>query len=116
VVDDDKEVIDLYKRYLSREGWNVIGTTEPDTVEQLASQFSPEIILLDVNMPNRTGWQVLESLKANADTSKIPVIICSIDDNRHRSEDLGAVNHLVKPFMEGDLVKAVREVETTRES
>ncbi len=115
-VDDDKEVIDLYKRYLSREGWNVIGTTEPDTVEQLATQFSPEIILLDVNMPNRTGWQVLESLKANANTNKIPVIVCSIDDNRNRSEDLGAANHLVKPFMEGDLVKAVREVETTRES
>jgi CheY-like chemotaxis protein len=110
-VDDDEEVIALYQRYLRREGWYVVGTTDPEDVENKISQYRPEIVLLDINMPNRSGWQVLEDLKSNEATRDTPVIVCSIDDNTTRSENMGAAKHLMKPFIEGDLIKAVRTVE-----
>ena len=111
VVDDEQEMIDLYQRYLSREGWQIIGTTQPETVETLIVEHTPEMILLDVNMPSRTGWEVLESLKSIDTMRDIPVIICSIDNDTSKSVSLGASQHLIKPFMEGDLISAVKQIE-----
>ncbi|MBI5930449.1 MAG: GAF domain-containing protein [Chloroflexi bacterium] len=110
-IDDELGMINLYRRYLSKEGWQVIGLTNPEETEEMVANHNPMMILLDINMPNRDGWQVLEKLKDTDHTYRIPVIVCSINTDTQRSYRLGAVNHLVKPFVETDLIKAVRETE-----
>ncbi|KAB2860385.1 MAG: response regulator, partial [Anaerolineae bacterium] len=110
-IDDELGMINLYRRYLTKEGWQVIGLTNPEEAEEMVANHNPMMILLDINMPNRDGWQVLEKLKDNDQTYHIPVIVCSISTDTQRSYRLGATNHLVKPFVETDLIKAVRETE-----
>ncbi len=111
-VDDELGIINLYRRYLSKEGWQVIGTTKPEQTEEMVATHHPHIILLDINMPSRDGWDILLKLKEREDSSEIPVIVCSIDNDTDRSTRMGAARHLVKPFVESDLLKAVEEVET----
>lgn len=110
-IDDEVGMIDLYRRYLSREGWQVIGVTDPKSVEERIVAHQPKLILLDINMPTRTGWEVLEKLQEQANS--IPVIVCSIDNDTGKSAALGAALHLIKPFVESDLVQAVQAIVRT---
>lgn len=110
VVDDELGMIDLYRRYLTKEGWQVIGVVNPEQAEEMVALHSPQLILLDINMPQRTGWDVLEHLKQSAESSDIPVIVCSIETDVNRSKSLGAASHLVKPFVETDLLRVVHEL------
>ena len=113
VLDDEAGVINLYRRYLTNQGYTVIGTTDPDELDALIAERRPHIILLDVIMPNRDGWAVLAALKQNPETRDIPVIVCTIVDERERGLAMGAAEYLVKPFVEADLVKSVERVESS---
>lgn len=109
-IDDELGMINLYRRYLKKEDWQVIGIHKPERVEEMVALHNPQIILLDIQMPERDGWNVLQSLKTHAETAKIPVIICSIENDVDRGSQMGAAGHLVKPFVETDLIKTINEV------
>jgi len=115
VVDDEPGMISLYRRYLAKIRYEVIGTTKPDETADLVLTYHPRVILLDVNMPGRNGWEVLAQLKDQDETFRYPVIVCSIEDDKPRGYRLGATEYLVKPFLEEDLVGALRRVEMERE-
>jgi CheY-like chemotaxis protein len=70
---------------------------------------------LDINMPGRTGWEVLQQLKDQDETFRYPVIVCSIEDDKPRGYQLGATEYLIKPFLEEELVAAFRRVELERD-
>ena len=69
-------------------------------------------ILLDVMMPEMDGWKVLQALKAEPKTAEIPVIVCSIVDNRALGYRLGASNYLIKPVGPEQLLSALESVGT----
>jgi len=68
-----------------------------------AVQIRPSVILLDLNLHDRSGLEVLRKLKANETTRNIPVVIVSVEESRSLATSLGAVGYLVKPFSEADL-------------
>jgi len=111
VVEDDAGMIDLYRRYLARDGYDVVGVTRPEDAEEMVVVHQPLMVLLAVNMPNRDGWTVLESLKQLRDTFDTPVVVCSIDNHVERGLQLGALDYLVKPFTEEQLLQTVRQIE-----
>jgi signal transduction histidine kinase/CheY-like chemotaxis protein len=111
VVEDDEEVINLYRRYLSREGYEVLGTTRPEETEELVLNYHPRVVLLDVNMPTRDGWDVLAHLKDSPSTFHTPVIVCSINPDTERGFHMGAAAYLIKPFTEDELVETIRRIE-----
>ncbi len=106
-VDDDPHVIALYERYLAPLGYQIVGLTEPKQAVEQALRLKPLVITLDVMMPGYDGWQVLMDLKSNPQTRAIPVIICSIVDDREKGFSLGAADYLVKPILQEDLVHAL---------
>jgi CheY-like chemotaxis protein len=112
VIDDEVGMHQLYRRYLNKAGYTVEATSNPDIAEEMVRLIKPQIIILDVRMPNRDGWDVLTKLKALQDTAAIPVVVISIDPDRERALQLGAVEYLNKPFLEEDLLKALVRVET----
>jgi CheY-like chemotaxis protein len=61
-------------------------------------------------MPNKDGWQVIEEIKSYPELSTIPIIICSITEDREKAYQLGAVDYLVKPILEEELVTAVKNL------
>ena len=110
-VDDDPKVIDLYNRYLEPHGFQVIAVTDPDSALDQIKSIQPLGITLDIMMPKQDGWQLIEKLKSDPDTKDIPVIICSILDNRDKGYKLGATSYLIKPILEDELVDAINRLD-----
>ena len=114
-IDDDVKVIDLYKRYLSPHKYHVVALTEPTNALEQIKQLKPFAITLDIMMPSKDGWQVIQEIKSDPETSSIPIIICSIVEDRERAYKLGAVDYLVKPILENELVAAVENLSLNKD-
>ncbi len=106
-VDDDEGVITLFRRYLDKQGYRVVGLSDPFRVVEEARRIQPFAITLDVMMPGKDGWQVIQELKADPETRDIPVIMCTIVAEKGRGLSLGAADYLVKPILEQDLLTAL---------
>ncbi len=97
VVDDDIEVIYILEKYLRDEGYQIeVAQTGDDAIAK-AQQLKPFAITLDVALPGRDGWDVIDVLKSDPQTSAIPIIVISMLDNRQFGYQLGAADYLVKP-------------------
>jgi CheY-like chemotaxis protein len=66
-------------------------------------------VILDIRLPGMDGWELLEVLKSNPDTEKIPVFLVTIVDERSRGLALGASAYLTKPVRREDLIEALRD-------
>ena len=110
VLDDDTEDIQLTRDYLNNERYHVLGMTNPERAIDLAAQLLPAAIIVDVLMPQRSGWDVLRDLKANPQTAHIPVLVWSVSDSQGLDADLGADAYLVKPVKRDALLRAVAKL------
>jgi len=110
-VDDDEGVIMLFRRYLTKQGYRVVGLTDGALAMEKARQIKPFAITLDVMMPDKDGWQVIQELKAHPDTRDIPVIMCSIVSEKEYGLSLGASDYLLKPILEEDLLAALERLD-----
>jgi PAS domain S-box-containing protein len=109
-IDDDVNVTNLYERYLQPQGYQVIALSDPTQVKDRISQLHPIAITLDIMMPGRDGWSVLNDLKSDPETRDIPVIVCSILEAEDKGFNLGASEYLVKPILEDDLLNALNRL------
>ncbi|MBN1427962.1 MAG: GAF domain-containing protein [Anaerolineae bacterium] len=106
-VDDEPGVLDLYSRYLEKQGYAIVGLSNAGDLLNRVREFQPVAILLDLNMPNVDGWVAIDQLKQAEDTRDIPIVICSIEDARQRANNVGVTEYLVKPIIEEDLLEAL---------
>ena len=97
VIDDEETVRDLMRRFLAREGFEVVTARHGAEGLALARELRPMLITLDVLMPGLDGWSVLESLKADPELAEIPVVMLTILDDRNKGYALGATDFLTKP-------------------
>ena len=97
VIDDEASQRDLMSRFLTRQGFSVRTAAEGRTGLDLARTLAPRVILLDVMMPEVDGWTVLATLKADAATRDIPVVMISFVADAALSASLGAADALPKP-------------------
>jgi len=109
-IDDDPEALDLLHGFLSDEGYNVIKALSGDEGLEKAEELKPFAITLDIQMPYKDGWSVLNELKANESTRDIPVIIVSIMDNRTLGYQLGATDYLQKPIIPETLIRTIDRI------
>jgi CheY-like chemotaxis protein/anti-sigma regulatory factor (Ser/Thr protein kinase) len=96
LIDDEESARDLTARSLTRLGFKVETAITGEEGIALARALRPSLILLDINLPDVSGWDVLTVL-LTGDAADIPVIVHSIDDDRKRALAAGACEHLVKP-------------------
>jgi CheY-like chemotaxis protein len=98
VIDDDEAVRELMQRFLEKEGFQIRTAANGREGLQLARQLQPDVITLDIRMPDPDGWTVLAQLKHDPETAGIPVIIASMLDDRSHGFALGAEDFITKPF------------------
>jgi len=109
VIDDDAMVLELMKRFLGKEGYLVETAKGGKEGLRLAKELIPDVITLDVIMPQMDGWAVLGALKGDSDLADIPVIMLTIVDDKGMGYKLGASEYLTKPIDRERLVAAVRK-------
>ncbi|HKJ84093.1 MAG TPA: response regulator [Mariprofundaceae bacterium] len=98
VVDDDPDTQELFTLYLAEEGYRVCRASNGEEALARARELRPFLILLDVMMPGKDGWEVLQELKLNAETCDIPVMMCSVVEGQELGFALGATDYLSKPI------------------
>ena len=99
VIDDDPTVSELIKRQLTKDAsYNVIIANNGKDGLKLAKEIKPNLITLDILMPEMDGWSVLRTLKADPEVSNIPVIMASILDEKNKGFSLGASDFVSKPI------------------
>jgi signal transduction histidine kinase/DNA-binding response OmpR family regulator len=97
VIDDNHHDRKFLHRYLSGEGYNVVMAVNGKQGLQMAKEIVPDMITLDVMMPEMDGWETLVALKNDPFLVNIPVVMSSIIEDRHLAQTLGAVDYLSKP-------------------
>ena len=103
VIDDEDTARDLMRRFLVREGFDVVTASNGEEGLELARQLRPSMITLDVLMPGRDGWSVLQELKSDPELSAIPILMLTILDDNKMGYALGAAEYMTKPIDRGRL-------------
>jgi CheY-like chemotaxis protein len=109
VIDDEGTVRELMQRFLSKEGFRVEVASSGEEGLRRAKEIHPDMITLDVMMPNMDGWAVLSALKADSELSAIPVIMLTIISDKSMGYALGASEYLTKPIDRDKLVGILRK-------
>ena len=108
IIDDDPTVSELIKRQLLRDSYNVVIANNGKEGIELARKIKPNLITLDILMPEMDGWSVLRTLKADPEISKIPVVMASILDEKNKGFSLGAADFVSKPIEKERLINSIQ--------
>ncbi|HTY36804.1 MAG TPA: response regulator, partial [Bacteroidota bacterium] len=109
VIDDDPSVRDLLVRYLSKDGYQVECVAAGDEGVKRAKAILPMAIILDVMMPHKDGWAILQEIKADENLKATPVIMYTMVDDRNFGLAIGASEYLIKPVSRETLLQVVNK-------
>ncbi|MFC1949370.1 PAS domain S-box protein [Chloroflexota bacterium] len=110
IVDDDSKARRLLRIWLREEGFDVIEATDAEEGLKQADELLPDVIFLDILMPEKDGWYVLRELKSRSKTREIPVVMTSVSEERELAFSLGAVDYFVKPIDKKRFLKRIAEL------
>ena len=113
IVDDSPAEVRLMQAVLDKAGYACVAIHDPTRLEQTITSEQPSLILLDVVMPQRNGFQVCRELKGNAEFAGIPVVLVTSknsESDRFWGQPQGADGYVAKPFNGDDLVGTVRKL------
>lgn len=97
IIDDEAEVRELVGRHLSAAGYDVVLAANGKEGLRLAKELHPFAVTLDILMPDMDGWEVLRKMKADPETTDIPVVMLTVSEDRATGTALGASGYLTKP-------------------
>ena len=109
VIDDDPSVRDLLQRYLTKEGYFVECVSSGDEGIARARKLLPMAIILDVMMPHKDGWAVLQDIKADPQLKAIPVVMYTMVDDRTFGLAIGATEYLIKPVSKEKILQVLEK-------
>lgn len=115
VVDDDQNGLDVAERLLIGDGYVPILTGASQSALQIARSMRPSAIFLNVLMPGFDGWDLLAALKADPETSRIPVLMIAMLGERRKALEAGADGVIAKP-LDAERVRAAMALVGTRQS
>ena len=118
VIDDDRTTVTLLEQLLQRNGYSrVFGITDSRKALETCDTFDPDLILLDLSMPEVDGFELLEALRADAFETFLPIVILTADiteEAKARALEAGATDFLVKPVSQTETLLRIRNVLETR--
>lgn len=110
IVDDEEDIIDMVRFRLEKSGYEVVSAIEGHSGIDVAVATKPDIILLDVSMPNMDGWEVCRRLRANPATQHAKIIVVTATRKLEEARTCGPDQLLLKPFNFQELMDALDKV------
>ena len=114
LIDDNPDMKLLFRHLLAETGYGLVHARSAARAERLAHEIQPELVVLDLLLPDRDGWELLHALRADPATSALPVAICSVLPNEALARSLGVDMFLPKPVTRVNLLKLIDRVDRTR--
>ena len=106
-IDPDNHVTQLYESYLRETPYKLIPLTDPAMALIYTKEMKPNIITLDIQLPGNDGWRIFEKIKNDPLTSEIPIVICSLIDEKEKGNEMGVDGYLVKPILAEDFIETI---------
>lgn len=110
IIEDDRATSELLSLYLTKEGYRVAHVFNGAEALDKVRELKPFVVILDIMLPKKDGWEILQEIKSDEQLKEIPVVIYSIVDNKDLGFALGATDYLVKPVDRSLLVKRIKEL------
>jgi DNA-binding response OmpR family regulator len=113
VIEDEPNIIEAISFILSRDGWSVSTHSDGHDAVDLVHQVAPDLLILDVMLPGRSGYEILRDLRASDATKTLPVLMLTArgqSKDRAMAESAGADLFMTKPFSNADVLDAVRSL------
>lgn len=113
VVDDDPDIRRLVETVLEREGFIVDSAGSAADFFKKVPQFKPQLVVLDLQLPDEDGFGILKKLRANPNTVSLPVVMLtvqSVDSYKIAGLEIGADDYIVKPFNQGEFIARIKAV------
>jgi two-component system alkaline phosphatase synthesis response regulator PhoP len=113
VVDDDRQIVRLIRAYLEQSGYEVLTAYDGDTALHAIRHDRPDLVVLDLMLPGKDGWEITRILRSDAALAGTPIIMLTArveDTDKIVGLELGADDYVTKPFNPRELVARVRAV------
>ncbi len=111
-VDDEPDIVKLLQKIITRAGHEFVGYTNPKEFLDSYSQEKPDLVLLDIMMPEMDGWEVYKEIRKTNPGQKVALLTAlDIPDTLKKGvKELGASDYIVKPFDPEALIKKIEEI------
>lgn len=110
IVEDEFAISQVLKAYLQKVGYEVLQVYDGNDVLKYFHEFLPDLILLDVMLPNKNGWDILKEIRAESNCPVIMLTALNDVNNRLEGFNIGADDYIAKPFVADEVVARVKAV------
>lgn len=113
IAEDEPSILESLDFILRRAGWSISAVTDGDAALEAVRRLRPRVLVLDVMLPKRSGFEVLKQIRADADTRSLRVLILTAkgqQQDRRIAEEFGADVFVTKPYANAEVVGAVRQL------
>ena len=113
LIEDEPNIIEAIRFILSRDGWAVDVHSDGATAVDAIATRAPDLIILDVMLPNRSGYDILADIRAAPGTKDLPVLMLTArgqTKDREMAERYGVSRFMTKPFSNSEVLSSVREL------
>lgn len=113
IAEDEPSILESLDFILKRAGWTIGAVAEGDAVLEAIRRLRPRVLVLDVMLPKRSGFEVLKQIRADLDMRELPVLILTAkgqQQDRRIAEEFGADRFITKPYANAEVVGAVRQL------
>ncbi len=111
LIEDEPSLIEAIRFILTRDGWAVQTHSNGDTAVARVREALPDVLILDVMLPGRSGFDILDDLRADPATAALPVLLLTARGqaaDRERAARAGASLYMTKPFSNAEVLASVR--------
>jgi DNA-binding response OmpR family regulator len=111
LIEDEPNIIEAISFILSRDGWTVETHSDGSTAAAAVRALAPSLVILDLMLPGRSGFDILRDLRADAATASLPVLMLTARGqtrDREMALRLGATQFMAKPFSNAEMLSQVR--------
>jgi DNA-binding response OmpR family regulator len=119
VADDDEKFLRFVTEVLTGAGYDVRAASDPGKVNEMAELFAPEVVILDVSMPGKTGFEVAKELLANPKTASVRCMFVTAhraSTHVKEAKECGGIGYLEKPFRSSSLLWMVKSLLAKKQS
>ena len=111
LIEDEPNIIEAISFILSRDGWTVHSHSNGADASNEVIRRQPDVVVLDVMLPGKTGFEVLQEIRENTETANIPVLMLTArgqNKDREKAESYGANMYMTKPFSNSEVLEKVK--------